>query len=231
MGKNQKGTKVCSICHIRKPISEFLLSTSGYAKKYSNVCHACRLKKRKKAFFAKDEDEGGKSGGLKIDYNAKLFEFLKQEEEKEKIEEAKKEAHEETDELEALKKEKKQKTSKETKSRTAKSLIERLVSLLSRQKRTETIIANALYDTYQVNALTDGIDAAGALKSLGPEWGKRMADFRRFSGINALLSLTVTYAAFGGKITEAARQSDKSAQSNQLLETAKEIFEHHTFSK
>lgn len=230
MGKNRKGTKVCSICHIRKPISEFLLSTAGYAKEYSNVCHSCRLKMHKKAFGAEDEDEDRKGGGLKIDYNAKLFESLKQEEKKEKIEEAKKEAHEETDEIELLKKEKKQKATKEVKSRTKKSLIERLANLLSKQKPTETIIANALYDTYQVNSMTDGIDAAGALKSLGPEWGKRMTDFRRFSGINALLSLTVTYAEFGGKITEAARQSDKS-QSNQLLDTTKKIFEPHTFSK
>lgn len=233
MEKNQQGTRICSICHIRKPISEFLLSTAGYAKEYGDVCHDCLLKKRKRTLFPKDEDEdeGGKSGGLKIDYNTKLFESLKQEEKKEKIEEVKKESHEETDELETLKEEKKQEAAKETRSRTEKSLVERLANSLSKKKPTETIIANTLYDTYQVNTLTDGIDAAGALKTLGPEWGKKMADFRRFSGINSLLSLTVTYAEFSGKITEAARQPNKSAQSNQLLDTAKKIFEHHTFSK
>jgi hypothetical protein len=221
MKKHREETKICKICHARKPLADFLLSAAGYLKKYGNVCHACRFKKHKKAFkvTAEDEDEGGKGGGLKIDYNAKLFEALRQEEKKEAIEEAKKEAHEETDELEALKEQEKQEKSKETKSRTTKSLIDRLANLLSRKKSIDSVVTNTLYTLYKMNSITDGILSAGTLKALGPEWGKRMVDFRRFTGINALVSLNVTYAGFSGKITEADQQG------NELIQEAKKILD------
>lgn len=222
MKKHPKETKICRICHAKKPLADFLLSTSGYLKKYGNICHACRLKQQKKTskVAAEDEDEGGKGGGLKIDYNAKLFETLKQEEKKEEIEEARKEAHEETDEIEALKEQEKQEAAKETKSRTAKSLIERLANLLSRKKTiTDSVAIEALYTMYKINSIADGILSAGALKTLGPEWGKKMADFRRFSGINALISLNIGFAEFSGKITEAA------GHGNELIQEAKRILD------
>jgi len=222
MKKHHSNTKICKLCHAKKPLADFLLSAAGYLKKYGSICHACRLKQHKKAskVAAEDEDEGGKGGGLKIDYNAKLFETLRQEEKKEAIEEAKKEAHEETDELEALKEQEKQETAKEAKSRTTKSLIERLANLLSRKKSTtDSIVTDALYTLYKTNSIVDGITSAGAIKSLGPEWGKRMADFRRFSGINALVSLNVGFTAFSGKITEAA------GQGNELIQEAKRILD------
>lgn len=224
MKKHAEETKFCTICHANKPLADFLLSGSGHLKKYGSVCHACRLKQHKKdsktvaAAEEEEEEEGGKGGGLIIDYNAKLFETLKQEEKKEEIEEAKKESREETDEFEALKEEKKQETAKETKSRAAKSLIERLAKLLSSKKSADTAVYSALYNVYKMNSMVDGITAAGAIKALGPEWGKRMADFRRFSGINALVSLNVVFTEFSGKITESA------GEGSELIQAAKNLF-------
>jgi len=230
MEKSKKGTRVCSNCNRRKPLSAFLLSTAGYTKNYSNICKSCRLKLHKKAISAEDEDEGGKSGGLKVDYNAKLFEFLKQQEQKEAREEDIKEAHEETEEAHLTEDKEKQTKDKDTKSRTAKTLIEQLANLLSRKKSDTTAITNVLYNAYQANKLLDGISTAGTLTASGPEFGKRMAiDLMRFSGfVSSLRSLSFRYfEAFGGKITEADRQADKSIQPKELHEVAKEFFEPH----
>jgi hypothetical protein len=231
MEKQTKGTKICTTCGVRKPLSAFLSSSVGYTKTYSKICKTCRAKQFAKRFIthAEDDDDdeggGGKSSGLVIDYEAKLAMQQQQEEAKEAKEETKEEAHEEEDEIK-LKKEEKREQDKTKKSRVSKNLIDRLAKMFAKKKSTlPTGAIQTLYDTYKLNHVLDGINAAGALKTMGPEWGKRMADILRFSGAVSMLALSFKYyESFSGKVTESVQAEP---QNNELLEVTKDIINPH----
>lgn len=76
-------TKICPLCGVRKPISDFLVNPLDLIKKYDDLCHACRSrgtrpweKKFSKNPDEGDDDEGGSGGKTRsntINYYAKLL--------------------------------------------------------------------------------------------------------------------------------------------------------------
>lgn len=226
MEKHTKGNKICTVCGASKPLSAFLISSIGYAKNYSKICKSCRIKQSTKRFITHAEDDeegGGKISGLVIDYEAKLAMQQQQEEEKEAKEEAKEEDLELEDESQKLKETEKE---KKEKTRISKNIVDRLAKLLSKKKsKVSPASLQTLREMYEFSSVLDGISTAGALKSLGPEWGKRMADILRFSGTISLISLAYKqYESFSGKISESNSSLPKT---NELLQATKDIINPH----
>lgn len=69
---NPQKTKICTVCGIRKPLSDFVIDPSKRLKEYSEICQSCRGTKHKKT-VDDEEGGGGKIKQLGIDYYAKRF--------------------------------------------------------------------------------------------------------------------------------------------------------------
>lgn len=108
---NKDKTKVCIVCKIRKPLSNFIVTDISHnVKKYSDICNACRIKAsrrwKKNLLLQEDNTEeggGGKINSETIDSNVKDHIKKKEKKEKDAFEEEKQEAREDFDEEEQAK--------------------------------------------------------------------------------------------------------------------------------
>ena len=64
---DQEKTKICPVCGIRKPLSDFLITPLDHIKQYSDFCNACRNRGsrpcEKKLLKKQTEQDGGEEGG------------------------------------------------------------------------------------------------------------------------------------------------------------------------
>lgn len=222
-----QSTRICKICKESKPEDQFVISTVGYMKKFSDICAKCR-----ETDFD-DEGGGGKRGTFDVDQDTKYAMLLEQEKDKKAREEEKKEAREEFAE-EILEKEEEKDTQE----------IEKIDESAEKKKSSEEKIKSR----EKQSEYTSGVDAifdknwelvhqifTGGLAAYSHSWVSMLLGWVAHTG--GASAFTINWREISGKVHSGRIQStflntkDQSQQKiasknepNELFQFVKESF-------